>query len=236
MRRSSGSWRSGRANEQSRALETVCLVSRANLEAMLGRFDVARGLLAKAMTSAQELGHEVLIDAHIRAAAGDVELLAGEPEAAEALLRMSCDRLEQIGELGFLSSSVSPLVEAVLAQGRTEEALELSDRWRPEDLTVPEDVDAQVDWRRVRALTLARLGQLDEAERLAREAIDTTAATDFTDLHASALVGLGDVLRLAGRAQESTAALEQALTLVEAKRNLAATQRVSHPPHRPVEV
>ena len=114
----------------------------------------------------------------------------------------------------------------MLAQGRTEEALELSDRWRPEDLTVPEDVDAQVDWRRVRALTLARLGQLDEAERLAREAIDTTAATDFTDLHASALVGLGDVLRLAGRAQESTAALEQALTLFEAKRNLAATQRV----------
>ena len=98
----------GSRNEQSRALETVCLVSRANLEAMLGRFDVARGLLAKAMASAQELGHEVLIDAHIRVAAGDVELLAGEPEAAEALLRMSCDRLEQIGELGFLSSSVSP--------------------------------------------------------------------------------------------------------------------------------
>ena len=114
----------------------------------------------------------------------------------------------------------------MLAQGRTEEALELSDRWRPEDLTVPEDVDAQVDWRRVRAMALARLGRLDEAERLAREAIDTAAATDFTDLHASALVGLGEVLRLAGRAQESTAALEQAVTLFEAKQNLAATQRV----------
>ena len=155
-----------------------------------------------------------------------MELLAGEPEAAEDLLRLSCGRLEQIGELGFLASAVSPLVEAVLAQGRTEEALELSDRWRPEDLTVPEDVDAHVAWRRVRAMALARLGRVDEAERLAREAIDTAGATDFTDLHASALVGLGDVLRLAGRAQESTAALEGAVTLFEAKQNLVAIQRV----------
>ena len=216
----------GSRNEQSRALETACLVSRANLEAMLGRFDVARGLLAKATASAQELGREVLIDAHVRVSAGEVELLAGEPEAAEDLFRMSCGRLEQIGELGFLASTVSSLVEAVLAQGRTEEALELSDRWLPDDLTVPEDVDAQVAWRRVRAMALARLGRADEAERLAREATDTAAATDFTDLHASALVGLGDVLRLAGRAQESTAALEQAVMLFEAKRNLAAMQRV----------
>ena len=216
----------GLRNEQSRALETVCLVSRAGLEAMLGRFDVARGLLAKATASAQELGREVLIDAHIRVAAADVELLAGEPEAAEELLRLSCGRLEQIGELGFLASTVPSLVEAVLAQGRTDEALELSDRWRPEDLTVPEDVDAQVAWRRVRAMALSRLGQLDEAERLAREAIDTAATTDFTELHASALAVLGEVLRLSGRAQESTAALEQAVTLFEAKGNLVALQRV----------
>ena len=216
----------GLRNEQSRALETVCLVSRAGLEAMLGRFDVARGLLAKATASAQQLGREVLIDAHIRVAAADVELLAGEPEAAEELLRLSCGRLEQIGELGFLASTVPSLVEAVLAQGRTDEALELSDRWRPEDLTVPEDVDAQVAWRRVRAMALSRLGQLDEAERLAREAIDTAATTDFTELHASALAVLGEVLRLSGRAQESTAALEQAVTLFEAKGNLVALQRV----------
>ena len=223
----------GSRNEQSRALEAACLVSRAGLEAMLGRFDVARGLLEKATASAQELGREVLIDAHIRLTAADVELLAGEPEAAEDLLRLSCGRLEQIGELGFLASAVSPLVEAVLAQGRTEEALELSDRWRPEDLTVPEDVDAQVAWRRVRAMALARLGRVDEAERLAREAIDTAGATDFTDVHASALVGLGEVLRLAGRAQESTAALEGAVTLFEAKRNLVARTTGSHPPRSP---
>ena len=60
----------GSRNEQSRALEAACLVSRASLEAMLGRFDVARGLLAKATASAQELGREVLIDAHIRVDCG----------------------------------------------------------------------------------------------------------------------------------------------------------------------
>jgi hypothetical protein len=91
---------------------------------------------------------------------------------------------------------------------------------------VPEDVDAQVAWRRVRAMTLARLGQLDEAELLARTAIETAEATDYTDLHASALAALGDVFRLAGRRKESTAALEHAATLFEAKRNLVATQRI----------
>ena len=216
----------GSRSEQSRALETTCLESRANLEAMLGRFDVARVLLEKATASAQELGREVLIDTHLRVTGGDVELLAGEPRAAENLLRLSCERLEQIGELGFLASASSSLVEAVLAQDRTEEALQLSNRWRPEDLTVPEDVDAQVAWRRVRAIALARLGQLDDAERLVREAIDTAAATDFTDLHASALACLGDVLRRAGRIQESTAALEQAATLYQAKQNLAAAKQV----------
>jgi hypothetical protein len=74
-------------------------------------------------------------------------------------------------------------------------------------------------------MTLARLGRFDEAELLAREAIETAAATDFTVLHASSRFALGDVLRLAGRREESTAALEQAATLFEAKRNLVAMQR-----------
>jgi hypothetical protein len=82
-----------------------------------------------------------------------------------------------------------------------------------------------VAWRRVRATALARLGRLAEAERLGREAVEIAAATDYTDLHADALAGLGEVLRLADRLPESAAALEHAITLFEAKRNLVAAQR-----------
>ena len=102
----------------------------------------------------------------------------------------------------------------------------MTERWRPERLTVPEDVDAQVGWRRARAKLLARTGELDEAERLAREATALAAGTDFLDLRGQAAADLGEVLRLAGRPQESAAALAEALELFEEKGNFVAAERV----------
>jgi len=69
------------------------------------------------------------------------------------------------------------LPEAVLAQGRDEEALQLTERWRADRLTVPEDADGQTQWRRVRAKILARIGELDEAQRLGRDAVAIAAGT-----------------------------------------------------------
>jgi N-acetylglucosamine kinase-like BadF-type ATPase len=69
---------------------------------------------------------------------------------------------------------------------------------------------------------LARRGEVDEAERLARQA---TAMADLTDglvEHAQAEADLAEVLRLAGRLEESTTALAAAIRLHEEKGNLAA--------------
>src|SRR5207253_5956880 len=63
----------------------------------------------------------------------------------------------------YLASAAPLLLDALYLQGRDEEALQLTERWRPERLTVPEDVDAQVGWRGVRAKLLARRGDLEEA-------------------------------------------------------------------------
>src|SRR5262249_51161731 len=90
---------------------------------------------------------------------------------------------------------------------------------------VREDVTAQVQWRGVRAIVLARQRRLKAAERLAREAVQLVAGTDLLNLHADALLDLGEVLRLARRKPEARAAVEQAVTAFEAKGNVVQSAR-----------
>jgi hypothetical protein len=145
-------------------LEVSLLENRARLEAMRGRFDASRDVLSRARALAMDYGLQVLQASRVAYTAGFVALLAGDA-AAERGLRPACETLEEVGEVGYLASAVPLLLEALFQQGRDEEALQLTERWRPERLTVPEDVDAQVGWRRVRAKLLARRGDLEEAER-----------------------------------------------------------------------
>jgi len=83
-------------------------------------------------------------------------------------------------------------------------------------------LDAQAGWRRVLAKVLAQHADFEEAERLAREATALAARTDFLYLRAHVSADLAEVLRLRGRAQESAAALEEAIRLHERKGNVAA--------------
>ena len=207
----------------SRRLELVFLDNLARLEAMQGDFTVARATLARA-TALVEDGLAAVDRSSVANAIGFVELLAGSLATAEQDLRRSCEELERAGELGYLSSAVPPLLDALYLQGRDEEALMLSERWRPERLTVPEDVDAQSGWRRVRAKLLARRGDLEEAQVLAREAVAIADRTDFLELRAAATADLAVVLGLAGRPQESVATLELAIRLHEDKGNVAAAR------------
>ena len=139
---------------------------------------------------AEELGLEATLAAQVTTGVGEIELLAGDPVAAEHELRPACETLERIGELGYLSSAAPPLADALYLQGRDDEAFLVTERWDPKRLTVPEDVDAQVGWLRVRAKLLARRGDFEAAERLAHEATARTARTDFLDLHARAVADL----------------------------------------------
>ncbi len=203
-------------------LEVALLVTRAHLEAMRGRFEPARELIREATALAQRLGRQFMLDAEVAPAAAHVARLSGDAAEAERVLRPACERLERIGELSFLSSVAPMLADAVLAQGRDEEALGMTERWRPERLTVPEDADAQAEWRRVRAMISARRGDLAEAERLGREAVAIGSGTDFLDLRARTLADLGDILRLAGKPDESVAAIHEAIRWYEQKGNVVA--------------
>jgi class 3 adenylate cyclase/tetratricopeptide (TPR) repeat protein len=203
-------------------LEGSLFENQARLEALRGNFDVARDLVTRASAIAQDYGFAAVHAASVKRAAGEVELRAGDYLAAERALRTACEALESVGELGYLASAAALLLDALYMQERDDEALLLADRWAAERLTVPEDVDAQVGWRRVYAKLLARRGDIEDAERLAREAMALAAGTDYLDLRAKAAADLAEVLRLAGRSQEAAAMLKEAIRLHEQKGNLAA--------------
>ena len=209
--------------EGNRMLDVAVLNNTARLEAMRGNFDSADRALAEARVRV-EGAREVERFSHLSTTAGNVALLAGDAVGAERVLRPTCEQLDQVGELGYLASAVPPLLDALLRQGKDEEALRLSDRWNPKRLTVSEDVDAQVGWRAARARLQARRGELEEAERVAREAVELADGTEYVELRADALDALGRVLLAAGRTDESDEALRASLRLHRAKGNVVAVE------------
>jgi tetratricopeptide (TPR) repeat protein len=192
---------------------------------MQGRFEAARDLIAQAKTLAEEVGLELTLASGVADQAGYVELLAGDAVAAERELRPACEALERMGGWGNLASVVPWLADALIVQGRDEEALGLIEL--AERSSMSDDADAEIKWRRVRAKLLARRGDVEEAERLAREATTLAAGTDLLDGRARAVADLAEVLRLAGRTAESAAAFQEAIRLYEEKGNVAAAARLT---------
>src|SRR5919202_6970907 len=96
-----------------------------------------------------------------------VELLAGDAVAAERLLRVGYAALEEMGEMVGLSTTTAFLGQALLAQGRHDEALrcaELCAEQAPED-----DMHSQSMWRAVQAAGVSARGEPGGAERDARQ-------------------------------------------------------------------
>jgi hypothetical protein len=210
----------GRA-ETNRRLQVTLLRTRAQLEAMQDRLDAARDLLARAKALAEELGLEVILASGVAHQAGYVELLAGDPAAAERALRPACEALEQMGDWGHFATLAPKLADALFIQGGDdEEALRLTEL--AERRATPGVADEDIGWRRVRAKLLARRGDLEEAERLSREATARAALTDLLDDHAQALSDLAEVVRIGGRRDESAKILGEAIHLYEQKGNAVA--------------
>ena len=69
---------------------------------------------------------------------------------------------------------------------------------------------------------LARRGKLDEAERLAHDAVNRSERSDFLNWRGDVLVDLAEVLRTAGKRDEACAAVEQAVALYDQKGNVVA--------------
>jgi hypothetical protein len=84
-------------------------------------------------------------------------------------------------------------------------------------------VIAQFSWRRARARLLAQEGRVDEADRLAAEAVELALATDALTERGETLVEHAQVLRLGGRTADAARQAEAALELFQQKENQAST-------------
>jgi len=202
------------------ASEAETLRSLAGLYAMDGRFELARELLSSSRGIFEELGETLSSSvSHLDAI---VELLAGDPSAAEKCLRAGYEALEEMGDKTFLSTTAAYLAQAILAQGRADEAEEFTEL--SEKLAASDDLATQIMWRGVRAKILAEQGRA-EAEGLAREGVALAEKTDFLNHQADALIDLGHVLEEAGRLGEAHEAVSDGLRLYEQKGNLVVAER-----------
>jgi tetratricopeptide (TPR) repeat protein len=203
-------------SEDDRLLTAAILSSLAVLLAMRGEFDEARARWARARALWDELG--MAQNRALRTIDGSaIELLAGDVEAAEHELRTGYRMFEELGDI-HLRPTVAAYLAAALAQGNrlddAEAFAEFAQSHSSED-----DIVTQVMWRVALAQVRARGGDAAPARRLAREAVELAAPTDFLDLQATALLALARVLREAG-APEATDVAAQAQAVYERKGNI----------------
>jgi tetratricopeptide (TPR) repeat protein len=189
---------------------------------MRGNFDAARALGRSADTVAEELGQKLWL-AVGGMAVWEIEMLAGDPSAAELAARRACELLEELGDTAHRASAAGELAASLLALGRLDEADESTRT--SEALSASDDVVSHMLWRQVRAQVLAHRGEEAVAERLAREAVSLAEDTDMLNSHGNALAALAEVYVLAGRLDEGRMNLEQALALYERKGNVVAAAK-----------
>jgi len=208
------------------AVEAVALRCQAVLETLRGRGEAARRMIASSRRMVEELGiAQQVLDAD--AFAGIVELLEGDPVAAESCLRTAYDGLRARGLAIDAARAAALLGRALLAQGRVPEAEELS---RASETLAGDDLKAAIAWRGVRAEALARRGETEAALALARASVEIAAGTDALLDHADARVALATALRAAGRDAEADDEQRRAIDLWNAKGAAVLVARAGRPP------
>ena len=215
------------ADEALRTLDSVLpevphpqpLLFRSQLLAMLGRFDEAWEVAGLASGRLLELNGTAATDRWEYTLA-DIAALAGDFDTAARQLRGFCDFLTEHGLRGLLSTFAPMLGRAFCILGRYDEAAPQAELGRAIGET--NDVATQALWRQVQALVESHAGRHLRAEELAREAVALIDQTDALNYAGAAHSDLAEVLLAAGRADDASAAFEQALERYERKRNVAA--------------
>jgi ATP/maltotriose-dependent transcriptional regulator MalT len=205
-----------------RQVQSIVMCIVAQLRAMTGDFDAARALYSKGREVLRELGQGV-IAAQTGVDLARVELLAGDLKLAEREVGADCDFLARTGETYLLSTVAAVLARVVREQGRDDDALALS--ITAEGAAAADDVDAQVQWRSVRAPILARRGDLPAAEAMARAALALAHSAEAPLLQAETRCDLAEVLNLAGRRDEARAQYLEAAVLWSTKGDIVSATR-----------
>lgn len=190
------------------------------LLAMRSRFDEARTAYRRAEAIYDDLGLRLPL-AGLRGIAGEVELLADEPVAAQRQLELAYGIVDS-GAPGAVFAAL--LGRALIAQERFDEAIELANTSHQ---SCGDDVWARIVCLGLESRIEVHRGSPGDAVGLAEEAVSLAEGTDALNVHGDALVDLAHALSSADRGSEARDALEQAHELYERKGNLVSAGRIS---------
>jgi len=191
-------------------------------QAMQGHFDCGRQMIAQGRELMESLGHTNPLVATM-CWRGELELLAGDPVAAEAVLIEARHHAAVSGSLETGAIIAALLARAQLWQGRDTDAEELADVARAG--APPDSRPAQARWRALLAAVHAARGQAGDAVALAAYADRLLRPTDLLPLRADVLVDLASALAARGDTAKATQAAQHALALHTKKGNTVAAQR-----------
>jgi hypothetical protein len=199
----------------------LVLCELAGLWAMLGDFDEAGNLIARAR---RLLVERIRARRPLMFAAGSsvsVEILADDIAAWERELRTALQMALEMREREWVSQFAAGLSRVLSIQG-SEEAKRFS---ALSFETAPaENVAAQALWRSARARVLGNGGDHREAERLAREAIQLVPR-EMLNLGADLRVDLAEILLAARWREAPPPVINEAIDLYTHKGNLVSAGR-----------
>ena len=204
--------------------EGLALCACAELEAMRGNFTVARELYTRGRVALSEIGGSVLA-ASTALASSTVELLAGDPAAAERDLVRDCELLERMGERYLLSTMEGVLALALIAQGRHDDAAAAC--LKAEAASADDDVESQVLVRSVRAELHLHAGRMDAAAAAIASAAELLQGVEAPNIVADAAVVSARVAAARGDRALADRELARAAALYREKGNLVSEQRAA---------
>ncbi len=201
---------------RSRSIEASALAVRGAFEAIDGSFEEARRLTRLAIALAEALGTRVMV-AVCEAFLGQVEMAAGDAIAAERAYRRNYEILDETGHEGYNSTAAASLAGVLCTLGRFDEAegyAVIARHVAPDD-----DLASQVLGRSAQALVHASRGELEDAEWLAREAVQMVEEAEWPGAQGDVRMDLARVLRMAGKSIDAERAAREALEFYDRKHN-----------------
>jgi tetratricopeptide (TPR) repeat protein len=193
-----------------------------HLHAMRGDFELARQLVLRGLATRDD-GSAIAYAGRAGSLGWEVEARSRNWEAAEREVRAGYDGLVALGNSGFGATAAAALAHCLLALGRLDEAEEFVAI--AAETAAAEDVLSQVIWRTAQARFLAARGELKEAAKVAREAVELALETDALGEQGEALLHLAEVLRLAACYDDAREAAQQALDVFKQKEHRVGADR-----------
>ncbi|HEX6579743.1 MAG TPA: adenylate/guanylate cyclase domain-containing protein [Actinomycetota bacterium] len=190
------------------------LVQEGCFEAMGGDFDGARRWIRGSTAVAERFGSDLWLAAGLEFG-GHVELMAGDPAAAEHAYRKEYELHQRLGDDAHASTSAGYLAMALCRLGRFDEAEQIATIARA--IGAEDDMATQASARCAQALVRSERGEHEAARRLAREAADMYAGAQSPWFQGDTLMVLSEVLRAAGVPEEAAEAASAALAAYERK-------------------